>query len=59
MPQVLAYTKHDPSNKLVIQLEKITKPGDESGHAEGAFFIHTSSPGVSATEGPGATCERR
>ncbi|KAL4242533.1 Beta-hexosaminidase [Abortiporus biennis] len=49
--KVLAYTKHDPS-KLVIDLEKI----DEKN---GATFIHTSSPGKTATEGPGATCETR
>lgn len=48
--KVLAYTKHDPS-KLVIDLEKI----DENG----ATFIHTSSPGRTSTEGPGATCETR
>lgn len=46
----MAYTKHDPS-KLVIDLEKI----DENG----AVFIHTSLPGLTATEGPGATCEAR
>ncbi|KAI0824001.1 NAD-specific glutamate dehydrogenase [Trametes gibbosa] len=50
--KVLAYTKHDPS-KLVIDLEKI----DENG--SGATFIHTSSPGKTSTEGPGATCETR
>ena len=50
--KVLAYTKHDPS-KLVIDLEKI----DEAGN--GATFIHTSSPGKTSTEGPGATCESR
>ena len=50
--KVLAYTKHDPS-KLVIDLEKI----DEGGN--GATFIHTSSPGTTTTEGPGATCESR
>jgi glutamate dehydrogenase len=50
--KVLAYTKHDPS-KLVIDLEKIEKDG------KGATFIHTTEPGVSATEGPGATCEPR
>ena len=50
--KVLAYTKHDPS-KLVIDLEKI----DENGN--GATFIHTSSPGKTSTEGPGATCESR
>ncbi|OJT02203.1 NAD-specific glutamate dehydrogenase [Trametes pubescens] len=48
--KVLAYTKHDPS-KLVIDLEKI----DENG----ATFIHSSSPGKTSTEGPGATCESR
>ncbi|KAE9387832.1 hypothetical protein BT96DRAFT_1004773 [Gymnopus androsaceus JB14] len=50
--KVLAYTKHDPS-KLVIDLEKI----DENGN--GATFIHTSPPGITTTEGPGATCESR
>lgn len=48
--KVLAYTKHDPS-KLVIELEKI----DE----DRAVFIHTSAPGQTATQGPGATCEAR
>ncbi|SJL07183.1 probable glutamate dehydrogenase, NAD(+)-specific [Armillaria ostoyae] len=48
--KILAYTKHDPS-KLVIDLEKI----DENG----ATFIHTSKPGLTTTEGPGATCESR
>jgi glutamate dehydrogenase len=48
--KVLAYTKHDPS-KLVIDLEKI----DENR----SIFIHTSPPGQTATEGPGATCETR
>ncbi|KAG2758008.1 NAD-specific glutamate dehydrogenase [Suillus brevipes Sb2] len=51
-PSVLAYTKHD-LNKLVIDLEKI----DEKGN--GATFIHTSLPGLTSTEGPGATCESR
>lgn len=50
--KVLAYTKHDP-NKLVIDLEKI----DEKGN--GATFIHTSRPGLTSKEGPGATCESR
>ncbi|KIK99830.1 hypothetical protein PAXRUDRAFT_822277 [Paxillus rubicundulus Ve08.2h10] len=50
--KVLAFTKHDPS-KLVIDLEKI----DEKGN--GATFIHTSPPGLTSTEGPGATCESR
>lgn len=48
--KIMAYTKHDPS-KLVIDLEKI----DEKG----AVFIHTSPPGLTTTEGPGATCESR
>ena len=50
--KILAYTKHDPST-LVIDLEKI----DEKGN--GATFIHTSRPGLTSTEGPGATCEAR
>ena len=50
--KILAYTKHDPT-KLFIELEKINDDGS------GATFIHNSPPGVSATEGPGATCERR
>ncbi|KAG9315692.1 NADH-dependent glutamate dehydrogenase [Chiua virens] len=50
--KVLAFTKHDPS-KLVIDLERI----DEKGN--GATFIHTSRPGLTSTEGPGATCETR
>jgi len=50
--KVLAYTKHD-LNKLVIDLEKI----DENGN--GATFIHTSLPGLTSTDGPGATCESR
>ncbi|KAJ8081071.1 NAD-dependent glutamate dehydrogenase [Marasmius tenuissimus] len=49
--KILAYTKHDPS-KLVIDLEKI----DEG---KGATFIHTSPPGLTTLEGPGATCEPR
>jgi glutamate dehydrogenase len=48
--KILAYTKHDPA-KLVIDLERV----DDSG----AVFIHTSAPGVTATAGPGATCEAR
>jgi glutamate dehydrogenase len=47
--KTLAYTKH--SNSLVIDLEKITE--------QGALFIHTSSPGVTASDGPGELCERR
>jgi glutamate dehydrogenase len=50
--KVLAFTKHDPT-KLVIDLERI----DEKGN--GATFIHTSRPGLTSTEGPGATCETR
>ncbi|KAE9386234.1 NAD(P)-binding protein [Gymnopus androsaceus JB14] len=44
--------EHDPS-KLVIDLEKI----DENEN--GTTFIHTSPPGITTTEGPGATCESR
>lgn len=50
--KILAYSKHDAST-LVIDLEKI----DEKGN--GATFIHTSAPGLTTTEGPGATCEAR
>lgn len=50
--KVLAYTKHDPE-KLFIDLEKINENGS------GATFIHNSSPGITATAGPGSTCERR
>jgi glutamate dehydrogenase len=50
--KILAYTKHDAS-QLVIDLERI----DENGN--GATFIHTSPPGITSTEGPGATCESR
>ncbi|KAI0345625.1 NADH-dependent glutamate dehydrogenase [Trametopsis cervina] len=50
--KVLAYTKHDP-NALVIDLEHVDKDG------KGATFIHTSPPGRTSTEGPGATCETR
>ncbi|KDQ16076.1 hypothetical protein BOTBODRAFT_54204 [Botryobasidium botryosum FD-172 SS1] len=58
--KLLAFTKHDP-NKLVIDLEKITKPGEgkEGEDGDGAVFIHTSSPGVTSTTGPGASCEKR
>ncbi|KAG8907902.1 NAD-dependent glutamate dehydrogenase [Tulasnella sp. 403] len=52
--KLLAYTKRD-SAPLVIDLEKMT---EEEGK-EGALFIHTSSPGRSASTGPGAKCERR
>ena len=50
--KVLAFTKHDPS-ALFIELEKINPDGS------GATFIHNSKPGVTATTGPGATCEKR
>lgn len=50
--KVLSFTKHDP-NKLVIDLEKIDQKGN------GATFIHTSPPGRTSTEGPGAACESR
>lgn len=50
--KVLAFTKRSHSN-LVIDLERI----DDKGN--GATFIHTSLPGVTATDGPGATCESR
>ncbi|KAF8645148.1 hypothetical protein AX16_007976 [Volvariella volvacea WC 439] len=50
--KILAYTKHDP-NTLVIDLEKV----DEKGN--GATFIHTSAPGLTTLEGPGAVCEAR
>jgi glutamate dehydrogenase len=48
--KILAYTKRDPT-QLVIDLERV----DE----DGAVFIHTSAPGVTAVSGPGATCEAR
>lgn len=50
--KVLAYTKHDPK-QLVIDLERI----DDKGN--GATFIHTSAPGRTSAEGPGASCESR
>ena len=58
--KLLAFTKHDPE-QLVIDLEKITPEGkaEESGTKEGAIFIHSSKAGVSVTEGPGATVEKR
>ncbi|KAF7293987.1 NAD-specific glutamate dehydrogenase [Mycena kentingensis (nom. inval.)] len=49
--KIQAYTKHD-ANSLVIDLEKINE-------GVGATFIHTSSPGITATEGPGSSCETR
>ncbi|EUC63288.1 glutamate dehydrogenase (NAD+) [Rhizoctonia solani AG-3 Rhs1AP] len=50
--KIMAFTQHD-ANKLVIDLEQITPDGDR------ATFIHTSAPGVTSKEGPGATCEAR
>jgi glutamate dehydrogenase len=50
--KVLAYTKRDPTS-LVIDLERVDANGN------GATFIHTSPPGVTSTEGPGARCESR
>ncbi|EJD34372.1 NAD-dependent glutamate dehydrogenase [Auricularia subglabra TFB-10046 SS5] len=55
--KVVAYTKHD-MDRLEIDLEKIQRPS-QPGDRDGALFIHTSPPGVTSTEGPGATCERR
>jgi glutamate dehydrogenase len=50
--KVLAYTKRDPTS-LVIDLERVDANGN------GATFIHTSPPGLTSTEGPGARCEPR
>ncbi|KAJ7465158.1 NAD-specific glutamate dehydrogenase [Mycena latifolia] len=50
--KIQAYTRHD-ADSLVIELEKINDNG------AGATFIHTSPPGVTSTEGPGAVCEVR
>ncbi|KAJ6480088.1 NADH-dependent glutamate dehydrogenase [Mycena vulgaris] len=50
--KIQAYTRHD-ADSLVIDLEKINEGG------AGATFIHTSAPGVTSTEGPGAACEIR
>ncbi|CAE7067294.1 unnamed protein product [Rhizoctonia solani] len=50
--KIMAFTQHD-ANKLVIDLEQISPDGDR------ATFIHTSAPGVTSKEGPGATCENR
>ncbi|KAH8822558.1 NAD-specific glutamate dehydrogenase [Flagelloscypha sp. PMI_526] len=50
--KILAFSKHDPTT-LTIDLEKIDDKGS------GAAFIHTSIPGVTSTEGPGATVESR
>lgn len=60
--KVLAYTKHDP-NRLTIDLENVTT--EEMSKAtggkkkEGAVWIHTSQPGISAVEGPGAEVEKK
>lgn len=48
----MAFTQHD-ANKLVIDLEQIAPDGER------ASFIHTSAPGVTSQDGPGATCEAR
>jgi glutamate dehydrogenase len=58
--KLLAFTKHDPE-QLVIDLEKVTTEAkaEESGTKEGAIYIHSSKPGVSVSEGPGATLEKR
>ncbi|QRV92303.1 glutamate dehydrogenase (NAD+) [Ceratobasidium sp. AG-Ba] len=50
--KIMAFTQHD-ANKLVIDLEQIAPDGER------ATFIHTSAPGVTSQDGPGATCERR
>ncbi|KAJ7081614.1 NADH-dependent glutamate dehydrogenase [Mycena belliarum] len=50
--KIQAYTRHD-ADSLVIDLERIHDGG------AGATFIHTSPPGVTSTEGPGALCEAR
>ncbi|CAE6442417.1 unnamed protein product [Rhizoctonia solani] len=50
--KIMAFTQHD-ANKLVIDLEQISPDGDR------ATFIHTSAPGVTSKDGPGATCEAR
>jgi glutamate dehydrogenase len=58
----MAYTKHDP-NVLTIDLENVTtqEMSKTSGgkKKEGAVWIHTSQPGVSATEGPGSQVEKK
>lgn len=60
--KVMAYTKHDP-NQLTIDLENVVteEMSKASGgkKREGATWIHTSIPGVSAVEGPGAECEKK
>ncbi|KAG8732549.1 NAD-dependent glutamate dehydrogenase [Ceratobasidium sp. 414] len=50
--KVMAFTQHD-ANKLVIDLEQVASDGSR------AVFIHTSAPGVTSQDGPGATCEAR
>lgn len=42
----------------MIDLEKIVPEG-EKNKKEGAVWIHTSKPGVTVTEGPGAHVEKR
>lgn len=54
--KIQAFTKHDPST-LVIDLEKLDPASD--GTIESATWIHTSVPGVTSTEGPGASCEAK
>jgi glutamate dehydrogenase len=56
--KVLAFTKHD-INKLIIDLDKVVAPDPANGIDGSAMYIHSSIPGVSATEGPGATCEKQ
>lgn len=56
--KVLAYTKHD-INKLIIDLDKVVTPNSAKSIDGSAMYIHSSIPGVSATSGPGATCEKR
>nr|ODN93344.1 glutamate dehydrogenase [Cryptococcus depauperatus CBS 7841] len=59
--KLLAFTKHDPQ-QLVIDLERIIPEGkdvESDKNREGAVWIHSSKAGVSTTEGPGATVEKR
>ncbi|KAG8935801.1 NAD-dependent glutamate dehydrogenase [Tulasnella sp. 419] len=53
--KLMAFTRKD--NKLLIDVEKISPPGQKQ--REGAVFIHTSPPGVSVSDGPGAHVEKR
>lgn len=59
--KLLAFTKHDPS-KLAIDLETVTSEDvarkSNGKKKEGAVYIHSSIPGVSVNEGPGATVEK-